>query len=86
MSNSFAFFTYLSHFERNNVTLPVQVARAAVQRRQNLQTSVDDLQHQLTSAEAALDLADTELARDERRVDLDNVVADRRVGCPRSTY
>ena len=61
------------------------VARAAVQRRQNLQTSVDDLQHRLTSAEAALDLAEAELARDERRVEIGNVLTDRRLGGRRAT-
>jgi chromosome segregation ATPase len=59
-------------------------ARAAIQRRQNLQTSVDDLQHRLTTAEAALDLAEAELARDEERVDRDNADADRRIGGRRS--
>jgi len=40
-------------------------AYAATQRRQNLQASVDDLQHRLITAEAALDLAEAELARDD---------------------
>jgi chromosome segregation ATPase len=60
-------------------------ARAAIQRRQNLQTSVDDLQSQLTTAKAALDLAEAELARDEERIDRDSLIADRRVGGRRSS-
>ncbi len=60
-------------------------ARAAIQRRENLQTSVDDLQSQLTTAKAALDLAEAELARDEERIDRDSVMSERRVGGRRST-
>ena len=60
-------------------------ARAAVQRRANLQTSVDDLQSQLTTAMAALDLAEAELARDEERIGRDNTMTERRVGGRRST-
>ena len=60
-------------------------ARAAIQRRQNLQTSVDDLQSQLTTAKAALDLAEAELARDEERIDRDSLIADRRVGGRRAS-
>jgi flagellar FliJ protein len=60
-------------------------ARAAIQRRQNLQTSVDDLQSQLTTAKAALDLAEAELARDEERIDRDSLISDRRVGGRRSS-
>jgi len=60
-------------------------ARAAIQRRENLQTSVDDLQSQLTTAKAALDLAEAELARDEERIDRDSLIADRRVGGRRSS-
>jgi flagellar protein FliJ len=61
-------------------------ARAAIQRRANLQTSVADLQSQLTTAMAALDLAQAELARDEERIDRDNVISsDRRVGGRRAT-
>jgi len=61
-------------------------ARAAIQRRENLQTSVADLQSQLTTAMAALDLAQAELARDEERIDRDSVVSsDRRVGGRRAT-
>ncbi len=60
-------------------------ARAAVQRRANLQTSVDDLQSQLTTAMAALDLAEAELARDEERIGRDNSMTERRVGGRRST-
>ena len=59
-------------------------ARAAAQRRENLKTSVADLQSQLTTAAAALDLAEAELARDEERIDYDSVIADRRVGSRRS--
>lgn len=53
-------------------------ARAAIQRRANLETSVADLDSQLTTAKAALDLAEAELARDEERIDRDAVM-DRRV-------
>jgi phage shock protein A len=60
-------------------------ARAAVQRRQNLQNSVDDLQSQLTTATAALDLAEAELARDEERIGRDNVMTERRIGGRRAT-
>ena len=60
-------------------------ARAAIQRRENLQTSVDDLQSQLTTAKAALDLAEAELARDVERIDRDSVMTDRRIGGRRST-
>jgi chromosome segregation ATPase len=60
-------------------------ARAAIQRRENLQTSVDDLQSQLTTAKAALDLAEAELARDEERIDRDSLISDRRVGGRRAT-
>lgn len=60
-------------------------AHASIQRRQNLQISVDDLQHRLTTAEAALDLAEAELARDEDRNYRDNADADRRIGGRRST-
>ncbi len=60
-------------------------ARAAVQRRANLQTSVDDLQSQLTTAMAALDLAEAELARDEERIGRDSVMTERRVGGRRAT-
>ena len=60
-------------------------ARAAVQRRANLQTSVDDLQSQLTTAMAALDLAEAELARDEERMGRDSVMTERRVGGRRAT-
>ena len=60
-------------------------ARAAIQRRENLQTSVDDLQSQLTTAKAALDLAEAELARDEERIDRDSLIADRRVGGRRAS-
>ena len=42
-------------------------ARAAKQRRENLQTSVADLQSQLDTAKAALDLAEAELAHEQDR-------------------
>lgn len=42
-------------------------ARAAKQRRENLQTSVADLQSQLDTARAALDLAEAELAHEQER-------------------
>lgn len=60
-------------------------ARAAIQRRENLQTSVSDLDSQLTTARAALDLAEAELARDEERIDRDSLVSDRRVGGRRAS-
>ncbi len=42
-------------------------ARAATQRRENLKTSVADLQSQLDTAAAALDLAEAELAHEQDR-------------------
>jgi len=42
-------------------------ARAATQRRDNLKTSVADLQSQLDTAKAALDLAQAELAHEQER-------------------
>jgi chromosome segregation ATPase len=42
-------------------------ARAATQRRENLKTSVADLQSQLDTATAALDLAQAELAHEQER-------------------
>ena len=42
-------------------------ARAATQRRENLKTSVADLQSQLETAAAALDLAHAELAHEQNR-------------------
>ena len=42
-------------------------ARAAQQRRENLQTSVADLQSQLDTAKAALDLAEAELVHEQDR-------------------
>ncbi len=42
-------------------------ARAATQRRENLKTSVEDLQHQLDTAKAALDLAEAELVHEQDR-------------------
>ena len=42
-------------------------ARAATQRRENLKTSVADLQSQLNTAAAALDLAEAELSHEQDR-------------------
>jgi hypothetical protein len=44
-------------------------ARAARQRRANLQTSIADLTSQLDTARAALDLAETELQREEEKLE-----------------
>jgi hypothetical protein len=44
-------------------------ARAARQRRSNLQTSVNDLAQQLDTAKAALDLATAELQREEEKME-----------------
>ena len=52
-------------------------ARAAIQRRENLQTSIADLQRQLKTGAAALDLAEAELERDQARIDYDGVIARR---------
>src|SRR5919112_2399011 len=46
-------------------------ARAARQRRANLQTSIDDLCSQLEAAKAALDLAMAELAKEEEKLERD---------------
>jgi flagellar FliJ protein len=46
-------------------------ARAARQRRANLQTSIADLASQLDTAKAALDLATAELAREEEKLERD---------------
>ena len=46
-------------------------ARAARQRRANLQASIDDLGSQLEAAKAALDLALAELAREEEKFERD---------------
>jgi chromosome segregation ATPase len=46
-------------------------ARAARQRRANLQTSVDDLGSQLEQAKAALDLVTAELRREEEKFERD---------------
>ena len=46
-------------------------ARAARQRRANLQTSIDDLGSQLETAKAALDLVETELRREEEKLERD---------------
>jgi hypothetical protein len=43
-------------------------ARAARQRRNNLQTSIADLTQQLDQATAALDLAQAELAKEEEKL------------------
>ncbi len=42
-------------------------AHAATQRRENLKTSVADLQHQLNTAAASLDLAEAELVHEQDR-------------------
>lgn len=44
-------------------------ARAARRRRENLEASVADLRSQLEAARAALDLAETELAQEEGRLE-----------------
>jgi hypothetical protein len=44
-------------------------ARAARQRRANLQTSIADLTSQLDTARAALDLAETELQREQEKLE-----------------
>ena len=46
-------------------------ARAARQRRANLQTSIDDLGSQLEQAKAALDLVTAELRREEEKFERD---------------
>jgi chromosome segregation ATPase len=46
-------------------------ARAARQRRANLQASIDDLGSQLESAKAALDLVEAELRREEEKLERD---------------
>ena len=46
-------------------------ARAARQRRSNLQASIDDLGQQLETAKAALDLALAELAKEEEKLERD---------------
>jgi flagellar FliJ protein len=44
-------------------------ARAARQRRANLQVSIDDLQSQLETAKGALDLAEAELEKEEEKLE-----------------
>jgi len=46
-------------------------ARAARQRRANLQTSISDLNQQLDTAKAALDLATAELEKEEEKLERD---------------
>ena len=46
-------------------------ARAARQRRANLQASIDDLGSQLETAKAALDLVEAELRREEEKLERD---------------
>jgi flagellar protein FliJ len=46
-------------------------ARAANQRRSNLNTSISDLGHQLETARGALDLAVAELEREEEKLERD---------------
>ena len=61
-------------------------ARAAKQRRANLQASIDDLGQQLETAKAALDLAMAELAREEEKLERESFgdsgrqLSDRAVG------
>ena len=60
-------------------------ARAARQRRANLQASIDDLGSQLDTAKAALDLALAELAKEEEKLERETgqesrQVAERHVG------
>ena len=54
-------------------------ARAATQRRANLQNSINDLQGQMERAQAVLDTALAELRRDEDRLERDSG-AERAVG------
>jgi hypothetical protein len=54
-------------------------ARAARQRRSNLQTSIADLTSQLDTAKAALDLALAELEREEEKVQRESGEAVRQV-------
>jgi hypothetical protein len=44
-------------------------ARAARQRRANLQASIDDLRSQLETAKGALDLAEAEVEREEEKLE-----------------
>ena len=46
-------------------------ARAARQRRANLQASIDELSQQLETANGALDLAEAEVEREQEKVDRD---------------
>ena len=46
-------------------------ARAAQQRRANLQASIDELNQQLETAKGALDLAEAEVEREQEKVDRD---------------
>ena len=46
-------------------------ARAARQRRANLQASIDELSQQLETAKGALDLAEAEVEREQEKVDRD---------------
>ena len=53
-------------------------ARAARQRRANLQTSVNDLNSQLDTARAALDLTEAEMKKEEEKLEREGVLtADR---------
>ncbi|WP_238858065.1 flagellar export protein FliJ [Faunimonas pinastri] len=54
-------------------------ARAATQRRANLQNSINDLQEKMERAQAGFDTAMAELKRDEERLERDSG-ADRAVG------
>lgn len=48
-------------------------ARAARQRRTNLQASIDELNQQLDTAKAALDLAEAEVQREEEKAERESV-------------
>lgn len=50
------------------------LARAAVQRRENLQTSIADLQRQWKKSAAALERSEIELADGKKRIDLDRAL------------
>ena len=52
------------------------LARAVVQRRDNLQTSIAALKRQLQKSAASLEHSETELAEGKKRIDLDRIVYD----------
>lgn len=53
-------------------------ARAARQRRANLQTSVSDLASQLETARAAMDLTEAEMKKEEEKLEREALVASER--------